>query len=102
MLDAHVVETARQIPLKDAIVALHKKLAASKQDDSIAELYLQRAMAQVVHTDGSTASADEWRSAQVILDQVLPAYFAAKKPSVPFRQISGKTIQITLVRWPYT
>jgi hypothetical protein len=102
MLDAPVVEAARQIPLKDSIVAAQKKLAASKQDDSIAELYLQRAMAQVVHTDGSTASGDEWRSAQIILDQVLPAYFATKKPLSPIWQTAVKTVQITLVRWPYT
>lgn len=102
MLNAPVVEASRQIPLKEGIVAAQKKLAASKQDDSVAELYLQRAMAQVVHTDGSTASADEWRSAQIILDQVLPAYVATKNPSSPIRQTTVKTVQITLVRWPYT
>jgi hypothetical protein len=38
----------------------------------------------------------------VVLDQVLPAYFAAKKPAAPMEMASGKTIEITLVRWPYT
>ena len=102
MLDAPVLKVASQSALKDAIVAAQKKFAASKQDDSIAEMYLERATAQVVHADGSTPSPDEWRSAKVILDQVLPAYLAAKQPATPLRQSAAKTVQITLVRWPYT
>jgi hypothetical protein len=102
MLDAPPVEAARQSALKDAIAAAQKKLAASKQDDSIAQLFLERIQAQMVHADGSATTADEWRSAQVILDQVLPAYRAAQKPAAPLQQASGKTVDLTLVRWPYT
>lgn len=102
MLDAPVIETASQASLKDAIVAARKKLAASKQDDSIAELFLERAGAQIAHTDRSAAIPDEWRSAKVILDQVLPAYSAAKVTLAPVRRTTAKTVQLTLVRWPYT
>ena len=42
------------------------------------------------------------RGARVILDQVLPAYAAAKEPATEIAQASGKTVDITLVRWPYT
>jgi hypothetical protein len=33
---------------------------------------------------------------------VLPAYVAAQKPAAPLQSPSGKTINLTLVRWPYT
>jgi hypothetical protein len=33
---------------------------------------------------------------------VLPAYFAARKPPLRTQRSNGKTIAITLVRWPYT
>jgi hypothetical protein len=81
---------------------LHTKLNASKQDDSIVQLFLERAEFQIAHPDGSAPSADEWRSAWVILDQVLPAYAAAQKQAALRQQASGKTIDLVLVRWPYT
>ncbi len=102
MLDAPAVDIADQATVKETIVTAQKKLATCKQDHSIAELYLERARAQVAHADGSAPSTDEWRSAQVILDQVLPAYFATKLPSTPLQKSPVKTVQITLVRWPYT
>jgi hypothetical protein len=102
MLDAPPVEAARQSALKEAIAVALKKIAASKQDDSVAQLFLERAASQTAHPDGSAPTADEWRSAQVILDQVLPAYRAAHKPAAPLQQASSKTVQLTLVRWPYT
>jgi hypothetical protein len=102
MLDAPPVEAARQSALKDALAGTLKKLTASKQDDSIAQLFLERAASQIAHADGSPSTPDEWRSAQVILDQVLPAYRSAQKPAAPVQQASAKTVQLTLVRWPYT
>jgi hypothetical protein len=102
MLDAPLVEAAHQSALKDAIASALKNLAASKQDDSIAQLFLERAQSQTAHADGSVSTPDEWRSAQVILDQVLPAYRAAQKPAAPLQLASGKTVDLTLVRWPYT
>jgi hypothetical protein len=102
MLDATPLDAAQQSALKTDLAATRKKLAASKQDDSLAQLFHERAESQIAHADGSALSADEWRSARVILDQVLPAYFAARKPASPLQQASGKTVDITLVRWPYT
>jgi hypothetical protein len=102
MLDTPPLDAAQQSTLKADIAATRKKLAASKQDDSLALLFVERAESQIVHSDGSAPSADEWRSARVILNQVLPAYFAALKPASPLQQPSGKTVDITLVRWPYT
>ena len=47
-------------------------------------------------------SADDWKSAEVIMDQVLPAYFAADHPLAAPERTAGKTVEVTLVRWPYT
>jgi len=102
MLDAPPLDAARQSALKDSLAAAEKKLTASNRDDSIAQLFLERAASQIAHTDGSAPSADEWRSAQVIVDQVLPAYVAAEKPAPPVQKPSGHPVTITLVRWPYT
>jgi hypothetical protein len=102
MLDAPPLDAAQQSAWKADLAAARKNLASSKQDDSLAQLFLERAESQAVHGDGSAPSADEWRSARVILDQVLPAYFAARKPASPLQQASGRTVNLTLVRWPYT
>jgi hypothetical protein len=102
MLEARPLDAAQQAAVKTDLAAARKKLAASKQDDSLAQLFLERAASQTVHADGSAPTADEWRSTRIILDQVLPAYLAAKKPASPLQQASGKTVDVTLVRWPYT
>ena len=87
---------ARQLPIE------WKKLASSEKDESIAQLFVERAESYTSHADGSAPSEDEWRSAQIIVDQVLPAYEAALKPATQIAQAGGKTVGITLVRWPYT
>jgi hypothetical protein len=86
----------RQLPIE------WKKLDSSANDDSIAQLFVERAESYVTHADGSPSSEDEWRGAQVIVDQVLPAYYAAQKPAAAIERASGKTVNVTLVRWPYT
>jgi hypothetical protein len=106
MLDAPPLDTAAQPQLKQDLSAASKKLAASSADnstdDSIAQLFLERAVSYTTHPDGSAPTADEWRGARVILDQVLPAYYDAQKPAAPLERASGKVVDITLVRWPYT
>jgi hypothetical protein len=102
MLDAPPLDAESQSRLKKALAAAQEKLAASAGDNSLAQLFLQRAESQTTHADGSAPTADEWRSAQVILDQVLPAYEAARQPASPLQRAPGKTVEITLVRWPYT
>jgi hypothetical protein len=102
MLDAPVLDAAKQSELKAALAAQHRKLEQSERDDSIPLLFLERAQSQIAHADGSAPTADEWRSGQVVLDQVLPAYFATLKAPPALQQASGKTVDITLVRWPYT
>lgn len=102
MLDTPPVDASGQAKIKEALSAVSKKFAASSSDDSIAQLFLERAASYTAHPDGSAPTADEWRSARVILDQILPAYRAALKPATKRATPSGKTVDITLVRWPYT
>ena len=102
MLDAPLLNSADQEKLKKDLAAEQKKVADSANDDSIAQLFLERAESYSSHPDGSAPTADEWRGARVILDQVLPAYYAARKPAASLAKASAKTVEITLVRWPYT
>jgi hypothetical protein len=102
MLDAAPQDASQQTALKIALAAARQKLDASHRDDSIAELFLERAESQLVHVDGSAPGADDWKIAKVITEQVLPAYFAADHPLVAPERASGKAVEITLVRWPYT
>ncbi|HLJ45125.1 MAG TPA: hypothetical protein VKU01_03915 [Bryobacteraceae bacterium] len=102
MLDPAPVAANRQKELKAAIDAERAKLAGSGRDDSIPQIFLERAAWQVAHPDGSAPSADEWRSAQAIVTEVLPAYAAAMKTAPALLETKGKTVDVTLVRWPYT
>jgi hypothetical protein len=102
MLDAPAVEPARQSALQARLADSLKDLSASKLDNSIAQLFLERSISQIAHPDGSPATPDEWRSAQVTLDQVLPTYLATQQPAVALPLSNAKTVQLTLVRWPYT
>lgn len=102
MLDMAPLDDAGKAELKKDLAAAHTELDADTRDHSIAQIFLERADGQIAHADGSTPGADDWRSARAIADRVLPAFFAAQKPAAPLRQVAGKTVDITLVRWPYT
>jgi hypothetical protein len=102
MLDTIVPGPAEQAALKNALAAARRRLDASLRDDSMAQFILEHAELNLAHPDGSAPSADDWKAAKVMLDQVLPAYYAAEKPPAMVAQAAGKTVDITLVRWPYT
>lgn len=79
MLDtAAPADAAAQSALKESISTWQKKLEAAKEDDSIARIFVERAAS---YTGGANPAKDEWRSAQVIVDHVLPAFFAARLPA---------------------
>jgi hypothetical protein len=88
-----MLDPAPAQPFNEAIL---RKFEASRDDDSLALLFLQRAASQAEGTD------DERKSARVIAASVIPAYLAARKPAAGLPRASSKTIEITLVRWPYT
>jgi hypothetical protein len=102
MLDAQSPDAPTQAALRNTVRTEREKLAASHQDDSIARLFFERSLSQVQHADGSATTPDEWRAAVAIARAILPAYRDALRPSTGTRNPPGKTVEITLVRWPYT
>jgi hypothetical protein len=102
MLDAKPLDALQQSRTKQDLAEAKKKVVSSSDEDSLAQLFIERAESQIAHPDGSATTEDEWRSGRVIVDQVLPAYYAARKPASPIQKNAGRTVDITLVRWPYT
>ena len=102
MLDPAEPDATKQAALRGAVAEEFKKLSAAKRDDSIAQIFLERAAGWLSKSDGSAPSGDEWRAVQVIVEQVLPAYHAALKPAAAVQQQAVRTATLTLVRWPYT
>ncbi len=102
MLDAPELDVEGQAKVKSDVAMLNQRLASSRDDDSIAEILAQRAALYTAHPDGSPPSKDEWRSARLIVDQVIPAYYSARQSRLAAKRIAGKTVTLTLVRWPYT
>jgi hypothetical protein len=102
MMDATPVAADAQAALIGKLESERVRLAASRQDDSIAQLFFERALWQSKHPDGSPSSADEWRAVSAIAEAIVPAYEAALKPATVSRAAKGKTVELTLVRWPYT
>jgi len=102
MLNPAVPDAARQAALRPQSVQELKRASASSRDDSIAQIFLERAAIWLNKPDGAAPTDDEWRAVRVIVEEVMPAYYAALKPAVPSQQRTGKTATLTLVRWPYT
>ncbi len=98
ILTERVPGPAARDALRDALTAERRKLAGSKRDDSIARAWLERAQSAVAHAPND----DAWKSAALVLGQVLPAYYAALGAPPAFEQRTGKAVEVTLVRWPYT
>ena len=102
MLDPAVPDEAKQASLRTSLADELKTVSAAKRDDSILLIFLERADGWLNKPDGAAPSADEWRATRVVLQQVLPAYYAALKPAAPLQQRASRTATLTLVRWPYT
>jgi hypothetical protein len=78
------------------------KFKTSKRDDSIAELFVQRAELWTEHAAGSPLPANEWNAAASVVSGVLPAYEAALSAVPQVEQKTARLVTVTLVRWPYT
>jgi hypothetical protein len=102
MLDPAVPDAAKQSELRGKLADELKKVEASKRDDSILQILLERGVGWLNKPDGAATADDEWRAVRVIVEQVVPAYYAALKPAAAPQKIAGKTATLTLVRWPYT
>ena len=103
MLNAPQVDSAALAELKSSLQAAGSKLQKSATDESIVQLFQQRAETILSHADGSEPSADERRGLKVYLTEVLPAYFSVRSgPAPSLTTPSGKAATLTLIRWPYT
>ncbi|MBZ5723040.1 MAG: hypothetical protein LAO03_22090 [Acidobacteriia bacterium] len=99
LLRADAPNAAQEARWRQSVVAMRSRLAASKQDDSIAQLFLERVEGQLAK---ESLGVDNWKRVGVIVEQVLPAYFAALQAPPPPEQPASNSIAVTLVRWPYT
>lgn len=102
MLDVAAPDAARQAAIKSTLASARRKFADSKRDDSIGQIFVERAESQINHADGSAATEEDWKSSKVIAEQVLPAYNALGKAPARLERSFTKTVNLTLVRWPYT
>src|SRR5262249_5984213 len=102
MLNPAVPDVARQAALRTTVADELKKASIARRDDSIAQIFLERASGWLNKPDSAAPSDDEWRAVRIIVEEVLPAYQAALKPAAPLQLRAGKTATLTLVRWPYT
>lgn len=102
MLDPVVPDAAKQAELRSKLAEEIRKTQASKRDDSILQILLERGEGWLSKANGAATSDDEWRAVRAIVEQVTPAYYAALKPAAAAPQRAGKTATLTLVRWPYT
>jgi hypothetical protein len=102
MLNPAVPDAAKQSALRNTVADELKQAGAARRDDSIAQIFLERADGWLHKPDGAATSDDEWRAVRIVVEEVLPAYYATLKPAAPLQQRAGKTATLTLVRWPYT
>jgi hypothetical protein len=85
-----------------AVDGLRARLAGSGQDGSLAELFLERAEELLAGRKDFSPSPADLRDAAVLVEQVLPAYFAYLGPAAPAPAPEARAVTVTLVRWPYT
>jgi len=102
MLDPSVPDAAKQAELRGKLAEELKKVESSKRDDTILQILLERGTGWLNKPDGAATADDEWRAVRVIVEQVVPAYYAVLKPAAAPQMRAGKTATLTLVRWPYT
>jgi hypothetical protein len=97
-LDVAAPTVAKRLRLRKSLHEIRTQLDSSRQDESLAQLYLERVEAGLMNSP----SADDWVTAEIIVEQVLPAYFVATKAVPPSDHLAPAEITITLVRWPFT
>jgi hypothetical protein len=98
LFDAAIPAAADQSQLRKSLHKMSDDLGASRQDHSIAQLFLERAEAWLTRSPNAAG----WTNTETIVEQVLPAYFAVLKTSPPSEHQTPAEVTVTLVRWPYT
>ncbi len=96
-LDAEAVRAR----LKD----LEARLASAAFDNSIGQLWIETARAELDAAAGKPADASAAKTpdtAATIAEDILPRYLAALSPGKPPAPRPAPEVTVTLVRWPYT
>jgi len=84
--------------LKRKLDAWDARLAASAVDQSIGELLVEMARADV----SAAAPGKRPETAVAVVSAALPLYAAALEPARPSAPVPEPRVTVTLVRWPYT
>jgi hypothetical protein len=98
LFDAVAPAAAKQSSLRMSFQKMSTYAASSQQDQSIAQLFLERAEAKLTRSPGAAG----WITVESIVEQVLPAYFAVLKAPPASEHPAPAGVTVTLVRWPYT
>jgi hypothetical protein len=101
-MDAGELDQAKQSALKNQLEQWKMRLQQSKRDNSLAELFVERAELWTNHADGTPVNADQWKAAWGVVSAALPAYEAALSAVPQTEQKAPRLVTVTLVRWPYT
>jgi hypothetical protein len=88
--------------LADEAAGLRKDFAAAPVDESIGEIFIERAGSALDAFRADGKDVAKLTEARVALETVIPAYLAAVDKPLPASAPAGHIINVTLVRWPYT
>src|SRR6266851_1863742 len=92
---------AQRAKVRKQIAALQDRLHGSDRDESVAELFAERAAAQL---EAKQPAATAWKGARAIVDVMLPAYFEVLTAPGEFEQNARAQTTVTLIRsqvcWP--
>ena len=98
-----VPSEAERGELQKKAEAIRQQLKHSKLDESVAEMFLERAEGITATYSGQPAPGDEaWRNHKAIVEQVMPAYYEARDSHPELQNPATKILTVTVVRWPYT
>jgi len=99
MIDDATPSAEQQTKLREELVAARAKYEKSRDDDSLALMFVERAEEKLASADKTPANA---KAAAAIVHIALPAYAELKTaaPRAPSKPTSD--VVLTLVRWPYT
>jgi hypothetical protein len=90
--------TAKLLPreeIRSRLAELKTRLDATAADDSIAQMFVEAAEADVEANDPP-------RNASAVVTDVLPRYFRALGAAPDVTNVPKPLARVTLVRWPYT
>jgi len=96
------LDGAKQAEVRKSLQDWNVELGGSKRDDSLAQMFEQRAELWINRTDGAEVGPEQWKAAESVVEAVLPAYEQALSAVPPAEIESKKLVTVTLVRWPYT